>query len=771
MKTAGLPDDPVLFGRDATPGIVAVEHVENRRGPDEMEIFTRHGGETRRTRERFEPFVVATADAAQECPAGADRATLTGDGPLNTLLTFATWRDCQKAKAWLARETGRAPGAPDAPYLYLSDPVQQHLTRTGKTLFRGMAFDDLRRLQVDIECETAEGYEFCNAERESDRIMAIGLRDSTGWSATLSVRGSDEKHLLEAFVKAVVERDPDVIEGHNLFNFDLPYLEARAKRHGVKLALGRDGAPPSVRPSRLAIGERTISYSRYEFWGRHVVDTLFLVHAYDIAHRSLDGFGLKDVAIHFGLAAPDRTYITGSDISRAFREEPDRLLAYVGDDVREAGDLSQLLSPSNFVQAQMLPYAYQTVCVRGNATKIDALMIREYLAQRRALPMPDAARPFAGGYTDLFVRGVVRDVHHCDVRSLYPSLMLVRRLAPRSDGAGVFLHMLERLRAYRLQAKERMRAGASSGERLHFDALQGAFKVLINSFYGYLGFSQGRFSDFAMAEEVTRAGRDVLRGMIEWLRAHGATPVEIDTDGIYFVPPAFPLKPGASAAVGGKRAAALADLAAFRAALAASLPEGIEIEFDGEYRSMFSYKMKNYALLDERGEVTIRGAALKSRGLEPFQREFLRDMVRLELEDRAGEIPALKETYARAIRERTKPIEWLGKSEMLQDSPAAYAAKRARGDRSRGAAYELALRSDREFRAGDMITYYVAGTAKSVPVHEYARRTRDWNPAKRDENVAYYLAKLDALYDKFQSESQEENELALGDGGGGEDKE
>ena len=44
---------------------------------------------------------------------------------------------------------------------------------------------------------------------------------------------------------------------------------------------------------------------------------------------------------------------------------------------------------------------------------------------------------------------------------------------------------------------------ARTYEREHFDALQGSFKVLINSFYGYAGFAQGTFNDFDLAEAVT----------------------------------------------------------------------------------------------------------------------------------------------------------------------------------------------------------------------------------------------------------------------------
>ena len=53
------------------------------------------------------------------------------------------------------------------------------------------------------------------------------------------------------------------------------------------------------------------------------------------------------------------------------------------------------------------------------------------------------------------------------------------------------------------------------------------------------------------------------------------------------------------------------------------LPKGIDIEFDAKYRAMFSYKAKNYALLDEDDRMILKGGALKSRGMERFQRQYL----------------------------------------------------------------------------------------------------------------------------------------------------
>ena len=90
--------------------------------------------------------------------------------------------------------------------------------------------------------------------------------------------------------RIIRERDPDVIEGHNLFRADMEYLEQRARRLGIKLALGRDGSAMYARPARLQIAERTIAYRRYDVYGRNLVDTWILAQHYDIASRELEGF-------------------------------------------------------------------------------------------------------------------------------------------------------------------------------------------------------------------------------------------------------------------------------------------------------------------------------------------------------------------------------------------------------------------------------------------------------------------------------------------------
>jgi len=183
--------------------------------------------------------------------------------------------------------------------------------------------------------------------------------------------------------------------------------------------------------------------------------------------------------------------------------------------------------------------------------------------------------------------------------------------------------------------------------------------------------------------------------------------------------------------------------------LQAALPRGLDVEIDGQFPAMFSYKMKNYALLDSDGKLHVTGSALRSRGLEKFQRRFLEEMLTLALKGEAKQVPQLYEDYCQKIERAQFPIEMLAKTETLQDTLDAYQQKIAKSARNRSAVYELALKSGRTYQPGDQISYYVTGDGKRVSVYDNCKLATDFNPARRDENIDYYLDKLKSLYKKF----------------------
>ncbi len=339
--------------------------------------------------------------------------------------------------------------APDQRLAYF-DPITSHLVATGDTFFKGLRFSQLRRLQFDIETLDV------NPERDDAAIVIIALRDDTGFEQVLSLDDfPGEGALIEAFVHSVRERDPDILEGHNVFNFDLWYLASRAKRHGVELiARSRRTHAHVVRRQLRRTTQSGMLVKYYRIEGRQVVDTFISAVRWDVG-RKLPNYKLKHIVRHLGIGDEERTLVDAANM-RALWSNPDmraKLKAYCLDDARDTDRLSILVTPNEFYQAQMVPETLQGVASVGIGSRIERLMVRAYLRERWSIPRPRPTAPIEGAFSAAFLTGIFHDVMKCDVESLYPSLMLARGIAPWDDDLGVFLPMLAGLREMRLRAK------------------------------------------------------------------------------------------------------------------------------------------------------------------------------------------------------------------------------------------------------------------------------------------------------------------------------
>lgn len=669
----------------------------------------------------FTPFVWGREGYGWDEREGVVAEALSGEGEFNYLVRFdslARYREC-------VSERGRE-GSIDWIRLLESQFLMEQRLR----LFEGMHFEELRRLQLDIEtaCEVEGG--FSNPKRKGDRVLAIGIQCGDAVETlTLEERNDKgERALLKRFNERIQKLDPDVIEGHNLFKFDLDYLRQRSRRFKLPAAWGRYGQEASFRNTRLRVAERWIDYPRCDLPGRAVVDTYLLIQIYDLTRRELMSYGLKDVARHLGVTPADggeRAYIEGSRIQVMFDEDREAFLAYLRDDLRETKGVAEQLLPTYFEQAKAFPTTLQEACLRGSAGKVDLVFQEEYYHARAACPAPGETSAYEGGYTASFEDGVFKKVLHFDVASLYPSLLLLIGRNPKRDSLGVFIPMLKRLREYRLKYKKLARDTNDPSLASEYNARQSSFKILINSFYGYLGFSGARFGDAALAAEVTAKGREILQSLIAFFRDEGCCPLEADTDGIYVSAGEY-----------------FDEAEVLLAKAQAVLPEGIELEYDGRYEAMFCYKAKNYALYDG-SKVTIRGSALRSRGIEPFLKDLTWQLIYFLL-GVAKEDPARAALAAEnRIQALEMPVERIAKSEVLSQNPEAYRKKIEAGGKPRRASLEVALRMEEDRRMGDRVSYYIAPRQggqtsdwqRAYPVEAYDREHAPYDPS-------YYVKKL-----------------------------
>ncbi|MEO7085454.1 MAG: DNA polymerase domain-containing protein [Gemmatimonadaceae bacterium] len=704
-----------MWGWDPTPGIVSVwadasgRAVVWRRIPE--------SGELVRENDRFRPWMLL--DRLDDLAGLGDKLGVEGsqganvtyrelDGPgaLRFLVSSADGRALTSAllrgaSKRLRRNIGHVKEL-SSDSVFVIQPEEQYLVATGRTYFKKLSFDQLRRMQFDLETT--------GLDARRDRIFMVSVRDPFGVSSILEATGpgdAPEADLIRRLVAKVQEIDPDVIENHNLHGFDLPFLDRRARTLGVPLALGRIG-PSGLRQRaarRGVIGDDQRRRIRLVAPGRELIDTLDAVRRYDFSARELPGHGLKVVAKHFGVAGPDREMIRGDLIYETFLRDPERVRRYATADVDEVAGIARLLGGAAFALAQMAPRRYERLADAGAATGvIDPLLVRAYLRSGRALPAHQIgdSTPHSGAALHLFATGIAHRVVKADVASLYPSLMRAFRIGPARDSLGALLALVDRLVEQRLAAKARARAAPQgSSERYTNEALSAAMKLVVNSAYGYLaaGGSLTRLADVHAANEVTRRGRETLDLMCRELAARGVTLLEADTDGVYFSVPTTWTEADERRAV---------------AEVAALLPPLVQLELEGRYEAMLSHEPKNYALLNYDDSLILRGVAFRSSRAEPFGEAFLRQAIRRLMAD---DVAGVRDVYVQtldALRRREFPTRDVSSRVRLTKSPERYAESR---DMRRELPYEAMLASGRaEWSVGDRVRIYrtAAGTGRVV---------------------------------------------------------
>lgn len=701
--TGSLPEDQLnryLYGSDPTERIVAVE----RGGPDRMRVYRRVDGAVIEERVAFRPWLLMTREPAWADLTSANTirsARLDGDGEYCWFVECRNWQVYQDVRARL-RDAGED-------VLAFASPTQQYLIGSGRTLFKGMVYEDVLRLQLDIEATSLDPH------AAHARIFLVSTRTSAGEERLFGAANEDETTILEDLTAYLRALDPDVIEGHNVFNFDLPYILTRAAACGVSLAWGRDGSvlrPSSSTRTQFKVGARSVPYQQHFIYGRHIIDTYQQIQRYDVA-GTLSGYGLKPVIEALGYTRDEREFIPGEEIARVWEEDRTRVLRYALDDVRDVAMLSDLCVPTEFYQSQIVPDALQDIATGGPGEKINDLMVRIYLGERRAIPKPEPPRDYPGGYADVLRVGVFAPVVKCDVASMYPSIMLTWRISSRRESLGVTLPLLRSLTERRLYAKREARR-ATGRQRGFWQGIQGSLKVLINSFYGNLGYSRAFFNDFDAATDVTLRGQAIIKAVVAALEAAGAMPIEVDTDGVYFVPP--PDVPPDERAE-----------EAFLARIGAALPHGIELAHDGSYAGMVSLKMKNYALVERDGRAILKGSSLRSRREEPLLRAFIREAIILLVADSRTAVRDLYFATARRIQRKEYEPKEICRWETVTEKTFSSESNKRLAEAARGIA------------VGERIEVYQRLDGSLGRLEEYAC----------DEDTSYLLRRLRDMADRF----------------------
>ncbi len=682
--------DVALYGSNPEQRIVAVE-TDTRSSPCTATLFVRpkDSEDTLLQTVTFYPWMVLKDE--RPLPGVQDSRVLDGPNGYKHHLHFDNWNAFQEGRRILRDERRDR--------LDYGSAVKNFMVGAGYTQFKGMAFPDVRRMQVDIETSDL------SPVAPGACIFMIVCCDNRGHEEVLV---GAERDILVRLGELIREWDPDVIEGHNILAFDLLWIRTRAKALKVPLNWGRDGSEIAIGNERnCAIGANTRPFVPHYIYGRHVVDTLLATQRFDVARGEIGSYGLKECAVTYHIAEPDRVYLDRSQIMDLWKSDPDLVRRYALGDVRETRRLAEIVCPTEFYQAQMVPDSYQNVCVTGSGEKINSIFVRAYLERKQAVARQQAPVPYAGGYTEMRVSGLLRNIVKADVESLYPSIMLTNQITSSTDTLYLFLPLLDELKKRRLMAKGRSKKYSDAKNikaASYWDGLQNSYKLLINSFYGYLG-APFHFNDYVAAGKVTEIGQEIVKQIAAELETQGATVIEIDTDGVYFQ------MPDGSAPDTDEL---------FIEGIGKTLPEGIRLAFDGRYAVMLSLKAKNYVLVGYDDKKIFKGSSLRSRADERFGRRFMNAAIDLLL---AEDKEALADCYNEIldkIENRELGIEEIARRERVTENTFKSEARKRNAEAMKG------------LQVGDYAILYQREDKSLALAADY----------DADEDVEYYQTKL-----------------------------
>jgi len=548
----------------------------------------------------------------------------------------------------------------------------------------------LKVMSFDIECYSSTG-NFPNPRIPGDCVFQIGMTTQEFGSndesmirrKCLCLKQTDgpdcesyttEPDLLDAFGRYLAREDPDIITGWNIFGFDLEFLFVRASRLGVETVWGRRTDQPSEliikHLASSALGSNELKM--VPMVGRYVFD---LFQDIKREHK-LESYSLNACSKHF-LKDQKIDMPVKEMFARFLEGDPTKLGEVAEYCIKDTvlphkimAKVCQLQNQIEMAKACWVPLSF--LSERGQQIKVFSQMA--YKARQLGFLIPTIRRPegLVEGYEGATVLEAQTGAYYSpitalDFASLYPSIMVAHNLCystlvmdkryanlpgvtyetygehtfAQTDADGkpivsLLPSILTDLKAFRKKAKKLMAQAEGTPMEAVYNGQQLAYKISMNSIYGFTGAGKGMLPLVAIASTVTMRGRQMIEETKNYVEAHfpGAKVRYGDTDSVMV-----------EFDVQGRKGQEAIDYSWVQGELAAEQCTKLfkapnDLELEKVYCPYFLYSKKRYAakMYEKKGDsvvfkkVDIKGLQVVRRDSCPFVRETLKKLLDMMLE-------------------------------------------------------------------------------------------------------------------------------------------
>ena len=581
----------------------------------------------------------------------------------------------------------------------------------------------------DIEANSSTG-KFPNPEIHGDCVFQIAFSlkyqgsdeffDKTClcYKQTSELEGCNivsyntEKELLMGFKNYIEKMDIDVITGWNIFGFDLEFIYKRAivnscppefyelskfKNYGCELV--------NKKLSSGALGDNLMKIVPMP--GRFIFDLFHEVKK----NQKLDSYTLNNVSEKF--LGDKKIDMSPKEMFKRFLEEDPHKLGEVAEycikDTLLPHQLMEklctLLNLLEMAKATWVPISY--LCERGQQIKVFSQITRKSRKLGFIIPVirwNSTPQQQYEGATVLEAQtgAYYSPITALDFEGLYPSIMMAHNLCYSTivldkryenipgveyerfeingtthtfaqNVPSILPLILAELKQFRKQAKRDMAISSGQLQQM-YNGKQLAYKISMNSVYGFTGASKGMLPCVAIAATVTYEGRHMIEQTKTLVEEEfpGAKVRYGDTDSVMVEFDVGNLKGNEAIEYSWK----LGEMASEKCNKLFKAPKNLELE--KVYYPYILYSKKRYAAKmwtqNKNGEmnmdcIDVKGLQLVRRDNIPFVREVSREILDIILESNNSEAAKeLARNRALELINGEVPMEKLTLSQKLAES-------------------------------------------------------------------------------------------------------
>ncbi len=590
-------------------------------------------------------------------------------------------------------------------------------------------------------------------EPEHDLIISLAAETPAGKKVFLQAPFSNEytnafaneKDMLTAFMTFIQLSDLDILYTYNGDHFDFPFVDVRSKKYNVSTDFGFGGIQ--------FVGKNTDKQARLH--GIQHVDVYQLVRLLSrFQFLKLTRMDLESV-MRAVFNEGEKT-LTHKEIWQTWKDQRgfDKLVKYNLTDAEYTKRLGDEFLPLVIEIARLVGITLFDANRSTASQLVETTLMREAVRLNKPIPnsptdeqvMGRQQNPIEGAYVKEPVAGLHENLAVLDFRSLYPSIMISHNISPDmldcahpacKEGGnksptghwfcakqkGLFSQVLERILDARIGVQEKMDILPKKDPQMVFlKARKQALKIILNSFFGTLGYPRFRWYNREAARAITAWARHYIHQTLEWAEQDGFRTVYADTDSCFMI-------------VDKKTEA---DVKAFVEKVNKKLPGRMELEFEGLYkRGLFVTKKegkaakKRYALAGFDDELTIVGFEYVRRDVSMIARETQKKVLNeiLVKGDPKRALEIVQEVVVR-LRAGKVPKKELIILTQLQRRPDSYATT--------GPHVQAALRAQKrgkEIHVGQMLGFIITSKGKSISekaeLEEFAK--------EGDYDAEYYI--------------------------------